>query len=434
MISRRFALEGGWVVAGQISSVLGLLASLRVLTETLPPKAFGEFTLGLTLAFFASQIIFGPIINGIVRYYSIASQASQTTEYFLACRALLRRAVTLTAVIGLLMAVAFWVLDHQHWTLIILAATALAMASGYSGALGNMLTAARQRAWVACQQGLEPWIKLLCALVASLLLGKTGASPLIGYALGHTLSGLLLHAIARRMMRDVPPSPPGNWRSQIWEYARPFLLFGIFTWANISSDRWALQHFAGPQEVGLYSTAFMLGYSPMVTLSTVLVQLALPIIYQSSSPTPSSTDPNWAWSRAKRQCDLLAGAIVLVTALAWSIAYWSHERIFAIFIAHDYRSASVLMPWMVLAGGFFSAGEAAALFLNSSMRSHMQIMPKIITALIGVVLNMLGAWLFGSEGVVFSVLTFSILYFSWLRYIVWRTTRPSPSPPSLGST
>lgn len=414
------------MVAGQVSSVVGLLASLRVLTEILPPTAFGEFTLGLTVAFFANQIIFGPVANGIARYYAIANHAHQTTSYFSAAHALLRRSAALTVAVGLFMSASLWALDHGAWASIVLSATALAFTSGYSGALSAILTAARHRAWVACQQGLEPWIKLLCALGFTLALGRTGASPLIGYALGHLVSGLALRFVLTRVVQaDAGGQACTDWARQIRDYARPFLFFAFFTWANISSDRWALQHFAGTRDVGLYAAAFMLGYSPMSTFSAVLVQLAAPIIYQSSS----GADPALGLKLAKRQCDLLAGAIVAVTAAAWLIALCFHERIFGIFIAEEYRSASPLMPWMVLAGGLFSAGEAAAVFLNSTMRTHLQIAPKIITALIGVGMNLLAARYLGPKGVVFSVLAFSVLYFLWLRCIVWKTSSlPMPHP------
>jgi O-antigen/teichoic acid export membrane protein len=426
MLSKRFALEGGWVIAGQVSSVIGLLASLRVLTNVLSPAAFGEFTLGLTVAFFANQIIFGPVANGIARYYTIASQANQTSSYVAASGALLSRATALTIATGLLIAAGLWALDQHSWACIVLSATALAFSSGYSGALSTMLTAARHRAWVACQQGLEPWIKLMCAVGMVLGLGRTGASPLIGYALGHLASGLALRfVLARVVPADAGSQVSTDWGTQIRDYARPFLLFAFFTWANISSDRWALQHFAGTREVGLYAAAFMLGYSPMSTISAVLVQLAAPVIYQSSN----HAGPAQSLQLAKRQCDLLAGAILIVTGMAWLIAFCFHGRLFDTFIAKDYRSASSLMPWMILAGGIFSAGEAAAVFLNSAMRTHLQIAPKITTALIGMGLNLLSARYFGSEGVVFSVLTFSILYFLWLRYIVWRTTSLSTGHP-----
>lgn len=425
MLSRRFAIEGGWVLAGQASSVIGLLASLRVLTEILPPAAFGEFTLGLTVAFFANQIIFGPVANGIARHYAIANQAHQTSSYFSASHTLLRLAVARTIALGLLIAAGLWLLDNHSWALIVLSATALAFTSGYSGALSAMLNAARHRTWVACQQGLEPWIKLLCAVGMTIALGGTGSSPLIGYAIGHLVSGLALRLVLARLVQvDNDSQAPIDWSQQIRIYARPFLFFAFFTWANVSSDRWALQHFGETTDVGLYAAAFMLGYSPMSTMSAVLVQLAAPIIYQSSS----RADPAEALHLAKRQCDLLAGSILTTTVGAWLIAYCFHEQIFDIFIAKDYHSASTLMPWMILAGGIFSAGEAAAIFLNSAMRTHLQIAPKIITALIGVALNLLAARYFGSKGVVFSVLAFSILYFLWLRYIVWKTASQPPNP------
>ena len=47
---KRLAKEGGWILAGQIATVLGSLMLVRVLTEHLDPVQYGQLALGLTVA------------------------------------------------------------------------------------------------------------------------------------------------------------------------------------------------------------------------------------------------------------------------------------------------------------------------------------------------------------------------------------------------
>jgi hypothetical protein len=78
---------------------------------------------------------------------------------------------------------------------------------------------------------------------------------------------------------------------------------------------------------------------------------------------------------------------------------------------------------MVLAGGIFASGQMLALKLMSEMRSTTMTSVKVVTALLGVGLNIYGATRFGLQGVVAAQVAFSIVYFFWMAWI-------SQHPPS----
>jgi len=416
LVNSKIAREGLWVSIGQFSSVIGTLFGLRILTELLSPTLFGEFTLGLTIAFFSTQIIFGPKANGIVRYYAIAQKEGKMQSYVHSINEILYRAAALTAILGSIVVCVLVAMQQHKWAVIVASATAVAICSGYSSVYSVLLNASRRRSLVAAHQGTEPWVKLACAFGATLLLGPHAASPLIGYAIGHAISITYLQRATRRLHSEClsPTEGERNWTMDIKAFSVPFMMFAIFTWANISSDRWALQHFAGANEVGLYAAAFMLGYSPMIIVSSMLVQLVTPIVYQTIGISSCSSSV----LVAKRQCDVLSNVILALTSIGFFVTYLLHQSIFKIFIAEQYQSASYLIPWMILSGGIFAAGEAMAIFLNTTMKTKLQIAPKIVTALVGIGLNLYAAYLFGARGVTFSLLLFSFLYYIWIKIIV----------------
>jgi hypothetical protein len=61
-----------------------------------------------------------------------------------------------------------------------------------------------------------------------------------------------------------------------------------------------------------------------------------------------------------------------------------------------------------------------ALKLMSEMKLSAMTTAKIVTALIGILLNVIGAALAGMQGVVGALVAFSVIYFVWIAAIAWR--------------
>jgi len=108
---------------------------------------------------------------------------------------------------------------------------------------------------------------------------------------------------------------------------------------------------------------------------------------------------------------------LLMTALVFGVTFLLHEWIFQLLVATRYHAVSYLLPWTVLAGGIFAAGQMLALKLMSEMKSTVMTTAKIVTALLGVGLNIYGASRFGLQGVVASLVVFSSIYFLWMAWL-----------------
>lgn len=62
-----------------------------------------------------------------------------------------------------------------------------------------------------------------------------------------------------------------DWMRQIWHFSWPFSVWGVFTWAQQSSDRWALQVYASTADVEMSAVLFQLGYTPINLATGVVV-------------------------------------------------------------------------------------------------------------------------------------------------------------------
>ena len=414
---KSLAKEGGWIVAGQIASVLGALVLVRVLTEYLEPAEYGTLALGFTIAGLVNQVVMGGVTNAIGRFYSIAAEKGDLRGYLKASRRLMGYATLAIGAIALaLMLGLIW--THQvKWLGLTAAVLVFSVLSGFNSCLSGVQNAARQRSIVALHSGLDAWLKIGLAVGVMLWLGTSSAAVVIGYALSALLVTASQLFFLGRLLRShggATSNPIGeSWARQMWSYSWPFSAWGIFTWAQQVSDRWALEAFATTHDVGQYAVVFQLSYSPISLVTGLAVSFLGPILYQSSG---AATDHGRNVS-VHRTAWRITGLSLIVTGLAFLFSLLLHDWLFQLLVAAPFRASSHFLPWLVLAGGLFAAGQMLALKLMSEMKVAAMTSAKVGTALLGILCNVFGARLFGIAGVVAGLLFFSTLYFGWMTWL-----------------
>lgn len=414
---KRLAKEGSWIVAGQIAAVVGALVLVRVLTEHLDPAQYGQLALALTLGTLIGQVAFSGAMPGIMRYYTMAVEKNEVHEYFSATIRMMGYGSIVA--LGLCTVVLLGLPSFGKSDLLGLTGLTilLSILMNYNTTLSMIQNAARQRGVVAFHSSLDAWLKVF--FVAILLTWVSNSAKVV--VVGYLASLLLVLGSQAIFFRQLIPEQatgadkPNPWTAQIWQYSKPFVFFNVFTWMQASSDRWALDTFSTTHDVGLYAVLMQLGYTPIGMVAGLMTTLIGPILFQRSGDT---TDPARNADVHKKAWQLTALALFF-TLLACLFAYLFHDWIFRLLVATQYRSVSYLLPWMILAGGLFSAGQVLGLKLMSDMKTHALIWPKIVTSLVGVLLSFVGAYIAGLTGVVYGAVTFSVLQFVWLGWLSW---------------
>ncbi len=399
---RQLAKEGFWVVTGQVLAAAGAVVGVRVLTELLPPKAYGELALGMTAATLLNQVVFGPLSNGASRFYAVAQEGQAISAYLGALKRMTLAAtgwvlaLALTA-IGLLLAA-----GYGRWLGLVLAALAFGLLSGYNGILDAIQNAARQRLVVAWHQGLAAWGRFLVAAGLIVLLGSSSTGALVGFAAALVLvlvsqSWFLLRTpTALRHGAPADRSALRNWRGQLVAYSWPFAAWGWLTWAQQVSDRWALGLYATTDQVGQYAVLYQLGYYPVMLASGVVLQLVGPVLFQRAG-TGRDLDRLRASNDLSRS---LALWTAIVTLALFGLLLLSHRQLFSLVVAEPYRGVSGLLPWMVLAGGLFAVGQVLSFEFQTSFNTRFMLLPMGLTAVLGIAFNLVGAAVYGVGGVV----------------------------------
>ncbi|MBU6401556.1 MAG: oligosaccharide flippase family protein [Verrucomicrobia bacterium] len=423
---KHLGAEAVLVSLGQAAAVMGGLVGVRLLTSVLPPAQYGELALGLTLATLTQQLVMGPVSSACLRFFAPAAEAGQLRAFLLGSRRLMIGATVAVCLAGLAGVVTLWVTEHRRWIPMVLVALAFSMLCGYNSVLDGIQNAARHRTVVAWHQGFGQWLRFLLALEVIGLLGSFSTAAMAGYALASAVvfaSEIVF--FRQRILATVTGAwhierkQVGMWTRHLSIYAWPFAAWGVFTWAQMASDRWALQAFGGSREVGLYATLYQLGYYPMVLLSGFMVQLLSPVLFSRAG---AGTDPGRMAHTYRMSWAMFIGSVAMAL-FGTVVAAAVHKQIFFLFAAKVYRQVSGLLPVLVLAGGLFAAGQVGVLSLLSGTETRILLAPKIGAGLCGVTANLVGARCWGLKGVAISCVVTSLFYLVWVVALVRRQSR-----------
>ena len=409
---KRLALENIWLVSGALISILGSLALVRLLTQYLNPSEYGQLALALTITNLINQVVMCGLISGIGRYFSIAKDIARLQEYLSHSYVLLRYATFATFAIGTSLFLGAFFSNHVDWLKLIFITIIFSIISNYNGVFGDIQNAARNRPILVINNSLDTLLKIIFTFLTIIIFGVSSTVIMLAYTMSAIVvlisnKFLLKYAIPVTKISDSKQADTSrNWQQLIWAYAWPFSAWGIFTWAQQASDRWALQLFSTTEDVGLFAVLFQLGYAPIIMFSGLLAGFLTPIFYsRAGDATDKSRNAN-----VHNINQLLSYTLLTLTIIGFLVTWYLRDLIFSILVSPEFRGRSYLLPWFVLAGGLFSTGQMLVLKILSEVRPRIMLTVKISTAVFGVLLNIIGAWLAGINGVAGSIVIFSTIY------------------------
>jgi O-antigen/teichoic acid export membrane protein len=420
----RFGKELLLVGVGQAVAAVGSVVGVRLMTGALDPTVYGEVALAITFVTLSQQLLIGPLSAALTRYYNVAHEKCEVPG-FLGSSASLALKISLAISAVTLAGAGYLALSGKSSYLGLAGFTLLfALLSGCNILLDAIQTAARQRAVVAWHQGIGQWLRFLGAVGMALLFGGTPAAALAGYALSAlVVLGSQAFFFQRKIGAGLETRPAVDpaWTERLLRYSLPFTSWGIFTWLQLTSDRWALQTFSSTQSVGFYAVLYQLGFYPLMMLTNVFVQFAEPVLFRQAGDGTERGRVERAQRNTRR---LLAGALGL-TAVVFVGALIFHRLVFDLFAAEQYRLVSGWLPVMALSGGLFACGQIASTSQLNRGVPQALLFPKIVMGIVGTLFNLAGARWMGLAGVVYANATFSALYFLWTM-LIFNGKRPDP--------
>ncbi len=407
--------ESLWLSLGQVAAMAASLVSVRMLTDRMTEESYGTLSLALTLVTLINQVVHGPLQNGAMRLFSSSVEQEQVGAFWVALRFL--AALSSLLILLLALAVGYAISLPSAPSSILLLASAYAVLAGGAAVLSGLQSAARQRRVVALHQGAGAWVRLVLAVASLWLVGATADAALLGFCVG---AALVLTSQVRQLVRCYSSlALPADravvrlWCRKVVKFSLPFVVWSAFLWGQQSSDRWALELFRSTSEVGRYAVISQLGYYPFSIFAGMLFQLVAPILFQRAADAASSERVH----SSIRLNSFIVGGVLMLTILAYFVFAFFHEEILILFAGERFRDYSYLLPWQVVAGGLFAAGQTLAINQMTLLESSRLLYPRIVTSSLGIALNFYLGWSLGVDGVVIANLIYSCLFLGWMFFL-----------------
>ena len=335
---KRIFKETSWIIFGQIIFVLGSVYLIKILTDLLEPKEYGVLTLILSLNGLFVQALFSSITPGSTRFFSIAESNDELSYYY---DSLYSMTASLTKIIlfssTLFIIFSFFFLKNYNLFLISILVIIYSSFNGYNSIFNSIHQAKRNHNLISLNQILDISLKVFISILLINLFGKKSINVLVSYTIVVFLIFLVNLFIIKKdykiKSRNKLKDP--KWVKDIWNYSWPFVLWGIFTTAQLYSDRWALKFYTSDFEIGLYSIVYQYGFTLMTTASGIFITLLTPILFQKIE----SKNLN---EYEKMMKNILYIGII-ISILAFIFFMITHKFFFNNFVDHRYSSVSYLL-------------------------------------------------------------------------------------------
>ncbi len=402
---------------GYLFTALGGLLGVRILTAYLTPSQYGELSLGITMGGVIYSVLFGPLTNGITRFFSIAKEKKEINFYLFNVLKIIIKASILIGL--LLLPIIFFTLlsGNTKWIYLVLASSSFGFVYSFNNIINGLQNASRKRIIVSINQGLMTFSRFFVAVIFINIFGSSSTVVIFGqfiglfltltvqvYFLNSTLRGYVINKIYKVSNID--------WQSKISSFTLPLITLGLLNWLRIAVEKWGLVFFTNYDEaVGFYSIIYQFGYYPISLLINLLANYLRPIYFDKAGDNQKRLKSTY----------ILGVKIFIFSFLILSflifIVFTYRENIFQIILDEKYKSVAYLIGPMMMSALLNESTSFVTLLIQTKKETKPLLFPNTSIYLSGIILAIFGAYFYGLYGVVFASLLNSSIKFILFSYL-----------------
>lgn|GEM_PF-6210549 len=408
---RGVSAEFGVIVAGKVLVILINVLGIKWITHLVDPEVFGRFTLLISYVFII-ELLFGVLAQGLARYYFISKEKK---EYF----TLKKVFFYFVRIIGIIAAAICVVIGIYSGSLVIgMLLFLFAMISGVSNIISLVQNSERHRIIVVIHELFDKILKFGLSGISLLTFGSQEIVILSAYLLAVFLIFSSQYFFYKRKILVVfqqnrisdPTDIFIKYRTDILVYSLPFLIWTLFYYIQINSDKWLIDGFFSAKEVGLYQVINQYGFQLINMATSMLTLFMIPILFKKAGNINETGSIIESVNTNNKVSMLLFGLFVLFIPVTFLI----HRILFSFLVSDEFDTYSYLFPYMVFAGGCFALAQILSNNYLISFNTKKLILPKIIVSLSGIIINYFFIKYYGLTGLVIGVVLVNLGYLIWM--------------------
>jgi O-antigen/teichoic acid export membrane protein len=419
---RIWVSEAFWIGFGIIAAVLALLAGTRFLTHLLSTEQYGRMALAVSLSTLALQIFGEPIGKTAVRFYSQWCEAGKPAGFVKNLGKSLSKAagyIVFLCVVGLAASVYSKRVPDGYFIMITGIFAILLVFNRVGLALED---AARKRRFRGMIQGGFEALRFGFAVGLIFILARPDAETVLsGFVLAGILAvvahGVYLYwSLAPGFSRGDKKTAAVMNVNAMRSFQAPLILSNACIWLVMMAERWVLQYYGSPGDVGGYAAVYQLAFVPMLFVSNFLVLFFEPILYQVTRV--NKKDPQS--DRALRVNQYTAIGILCFSVCLFIIFLFWHSLVGRYVLGADFRAYTWLFPWLLLAGGCFAAAQQLLLKLSYEMRTDLLALLWGVVAITAVTGYVIGGFFLQLKGILAAIVVVNVLLVLFLLFFLNR--------------
>ncbi|RJP80460.1 MAG: hypothetical protein C4522_07630 [Desulfobacteraceae bacterium] len=343
--------DGLLIALGQIAQAMAMLVGVRLLSELVEPKIYGEVTLFMGAVILGRQVFGFPFLQAALRFYPEAVSHHFVSFLRRVIQSYLFRVIGSYTLLYLITGYGY-VLAANHdisYYLFILSAGLLCCEVAFALET-DLFNAARMQTHFIYLQISNAWLRPLFAVLAVLIFGANSVSIISGYL---TATGLVLiclytfpvNRIGVGNTKEVFDSVP-KFKQDICLYALPLMPLAIFGWVSTFSDRYLIGAFLDAEQVGIYAVAYSLMSLPFTMVQAVVERTIRPVYFEAVSAGDEK--------KAGQYFRFWVNSVFYICAAGVLMVYFFHNDIAKLCLSEKYHASARLMPWIAL-GNLFLA-------------------------------------------------------------------------------
>jgi O-antigen/teichoic acid export membrane protein len=408
--------ELSWVFTGQLLNV-GLGFVILKLLAKLGTNDYGIYALVITISSLLVLIIYGPLIQGFMRFYYHYLELKLLKLYLGFISKIVFSIGAVFLFIAISITAASSLIDFGLPPLFFLFAGIFILVVRIGEFFNAFLNLIRKRKQNSLLQGGERVFYVLILL----LLVTSGNLNLINVFVTFSIITFAFMIIKYFLAKKyVPIEKPETTqpvpelkkeiRLTVITYILPFLIWGTTGWLQINGEKWIIAGLLSTSDVGIYAVMMALVTGFVVVPSTVLAEFTTPIIFQNYSNLNDIPKVKTGYIYIKLNMLL----VLLVTILSTIVTAFAADKIIILISSAEYSAYSELLPALCLGAGFYYAGQALTILALALNQPKRYIPPKIITGLFSVGLNFFLISLYGISGAAYAIIISGIFYLIYI--------------------
>lgn len=378
------------IVLGQGMSFL----ILPFVTRVLPPEAYGQYALALTVSNLIAMIASSWIRNVGLRLYFDAVERGTTRGFFFSSTVL--QAVVFTALYAATL-LGFQLFGYELAPLRVLISAGVTILLGDQFAYAVTLLRAEQRAGPYALAEIGSGILRFGATLLGLAVGIRTPELLFdaasfGYLIGAVYA---VAALAPRLVGPTQVDVPGT--REIMRHGPRSLPFSVSGWFERLADRLVIEHFLGTVVVGVYSVGYAIGERLIGALTQGVFMMAWPSILKAWNEGGSSEARRALVEAQRLYAWLTVGPMIFLVVHGTALTRY--------LTGTEYHEAAIVVP--LVAVSMWVGGYGSYLNRHMELRKRFGTLSfiTVIGAAVNVAMNIALVPVFGMIGAATATLT-----------------------------